>query len=73
MEAPQCVHTYIPSDCKFYWMIYYKSQQYVRSPVCTPLRTFRLYALLNVLLTNHSNMDAPQYVHPYVTSDFMFY
>ena len=43
------------------------SQQYGRSPVRTPVCTFRLYALLNVLLTHHSNMDAPQYVHPYCT------
>jgi len=34
------------------------SQQYGCSPVRTPLCTFRLYALLNVLLTHHSNMDA---------------
>jgi len=46
------------------------SQQYERSPVCTPLCTFRLYALLNVLLTHHSNMNAPQYVHRYVPSDY---
>ena len=46
------------------------SHQYGRSPVCTPLCTFRLYALLNVLLTHHSNMDAPQYVHSYVPSDY---
>jgi len=31
------------------------------------------YALLNVLLTHHSNTDAPQYVHPYVPSDCMLY
>jgi len=49
------------------------SQQYERSPVCTPLCTFRLYALLNVSLTHHSNMDAPQYVQPYVPSDSMLY
>jgi len=39
------------------------SQQYGRSPVCTPLCAFRLYALLDILLTHHNNMDAPQYVH----------
>jgi len=39
------------------------SQQYGRSPVCTPLCTFRLYSLLNVLLTHHSNKDAPLWVH----------
>ena len=50
-----------------------KSQLYGRSPVCTHLYTFRLYVLLNVLLTNHSNMDAPQFVHPYVPSDCMCY
>ena len=48
------------------------SQQYGRSPVCKPLCTFRMYALLNVL-THHSNMDTPQCVHPYVPSDCMFY
>jgi len=31
------------------------------------------YALLNDLLTHHSNMDAPQYVHRYVPSDSMLY
>jgi len=28
---------------------------------------------MNVLLTHHSNMDAPQYVQPYVPSDCMIY
>jgi len=27
---------------------------------------------VNVLLTHHSNMDAPQCVHPYVPSDCIF-
>jgi len=27
---------------------------------------------VNILLTHHSNMDAPQYVHPHVPSDYMF-
>ena len=101
MDAPQCVHPYVPSDCMFYEMFYYqitaiwtlssvytlmflktvcfakcfinKSQQFGRSPLVTPVCTFRLYVLLNVLLTNHSNMDAPQFVHTYVPSDCMFY
>ena len=49
------------------------SQQYGRSPVCTPLCTFRLYALLNVLWTHHSSTEAAQYVHIDVPSDYMFY
>ena len=72
MDAPQYVHHYVPSDC-FTECFINTSQQYGHSPVCTPLCTFRLYALLNVLLTHHSNMDAPQYVHRYVPSDCMLY
>jgi len=50
-----------------------KSQQYGRTPVCSPLCTFTLYVLLNVLLTNHSYMEEPQFVYPYVPLDCMCY
>jgi len=73
MDAQQCVHSYVPSDCMFSKCFINKSQQYGRSPLVTPVCTFRFYVLLNDLLTNHSNMDAPQCVHPYVPSDCMLY
>jgi len=70
MNAPQYVHHYVPSDYALLNVLLHPKQQYGHSPVCTPLCTFILYALLNVLLTHHSNMDAHQYVHPYVPSDY---
>jgi len=68
MYTVMYLHTVCSTEC-----FINTSQQYGRSPVCTPLCIFRLYALLNVLLTHHSNMDAPQYVHTYVPSDCMLY
>jgi len=48
MDGPQCVHPYVPSDCMFTKCFINKSQQYGRSPLCTPVLTFRLFVLLKV-------------------------
>ena len=73
MDAPQCVHPMYLQTLYFTKCFINKSQEYGRSPVCTPVCTFRLYVLQNVLLKNHSNMDASPCVHQYVPKDFMFY
>ena len=72
MDAPQCVHAFVPSDCMFYEMFYYQITA-IWTLSCVYTFMFLKTVLLEVLLTNHNNLDAPHRVHPYVPSDCMFY
>jgi hypothetical protein len=62
MDAPQCVHPYVPSNCMLYWMFRYTQHSDMYAPQYVHTDVPSDYVLLNVLLSRPHDMYIPQCV-----------
>jgi len=58
MDAPQCVHPYVPSDCMLYWMFYYTHHSDMDAPSMYTLVYLQIISFSECIIKHTT-----QYVH----------